>query len=78
MSNDYYSKKNPRGPYTGTIRPGAAADKPSDYIEGFSTPKNIKEWAAYASKNSGPGAAPGLGKKTEPAPIRKPLNSPDE
>jgi hypothetical protein len=74
--SDYYSKRNPHGPWGDTKRPNV--DKPSQHIEGFSTPKNIQEWAAYASRNSGPKVAPGLGRKTAPAIIRKPFIGPDE
>jgi hypothetical protein len=53
MADDgYYSKSNPRGPYTGTTRPDAPADKGSDYIEGFGTQKNLDQWAERASRNS--------------------------
>jgi hypothetical protein len=54
MSDDksFYSKRNPCGPYAGTVRPGKAADKPSDHIEGFSTKKNLSEWEAYSKRNS--------------------------
>ena len=54
MADDYYSKKNPLGPWRGTIRPNAPAPKPSDYIEGFPTKKNLSEWATYATRNSNP------------------------
>jgi hypothetical protein len=83
MSNDYYSKKNPHGPWGSTPRPSLGKTfgkephevKTAGHIEGFSTPKNIKEWSEYASANSGPKAAPGLGRKTAPATIRKPFTS---
>jgi hypothetical protein len=47
----------------------AAKGQPS----GFSTAKNVAEWSARASANSGPKIAPGDGKKTAPAPMRGPL-----
>ena len=50
--SNYYSKQNPRGFYTGTTRPGAPADKATQYIEGQSTKKNLAEWADRASRNS--------------------------
>ena len=60
MAKDFcYSKSNPFGPYGSNDRPtlGAGSDagaKPT-YREGFSTRKDIKEWAARVSANSGPG-----------------------
>jgi hypothetical protein len=56
--NPYYSKGNPLGPYESTHRPGAPSRE--EYIEGESTKGNLKAWANYASKNSGPKIAPGL------------------
>ena len=54
----YYSKGNPLGPYQSTHRPGAPSRE--EYIEGASNKKNLKMWAEYASKNSGPKIAPGI------------------
>jgi hypothetical protein len=56
----YYSKANPLGPYAGVHRPDAASRPAAEYIEGASNKKNLKMWAEYASKNSGPKIAPGL------------------
>lgn len=55
--SDYYSKQNPHGHHGSTPRPplGAGHEDTSDHREGFSTRKNINEWAARASANSGPG-----------------------
>jgi hypothetical protein len=52
--NNYYSKRNPLGPYAGATRPNAPAPKPSDYIAGQSTKANLKQWADRATRNSNP------------------------
>jgi hypothetical protein len=48
----YYSKKNPLGPYREAHRQNGSGSKGTDYIEGFSTKANLKEWASYATRNS--------------------------
>lgn len=88
MSDDknYYSKANPHGPWGDTKRPTLGKTtgkvphevKTAGHIEGFSTPANVKQWSDRASANSGVKVAPGTGRATAPAPIRKPLISPDE
>jgi hypothetical protein len=70
MSKDYYSKANPLGPYAAHR---TSHGSPGEYIEGQSTPKNIKEWSARAASNSGPKIAPGDGRKTAPTKMRGPL-----
>jgi hypothetical protein len=65
MSNNpkhYYSAQNPHGPYGTTQRFPHELAEDSGHTEGFSTARNLKQWADYASKNSGPRVAPGLGK----------------
>ena len=56
-NGDFYSKSNPHGHHGSTPRPplGAGHEDTSDHREGFSTKKNINEWAARASSNFGPG-----------------------
>ena len=50
---DYYSKQNPNGPYEKfRARPHGSNDKPGDFIEGFSTKRNIDAWSARATENS--------------------------
>jgi len=49
--NKYYSKQNPNGPYANRTRPDATP-KPSDYIDGKPTQKNLNEWADYSKRNS--------------------------
>lgn len=49
-SQNYYSKKNPLGPYA-AHRVGPRP-KPDNYIEGQSTKKNLAEWEQYSLKNS--------------------------
>ena len=58
--SDFYSKRNPLGPYKHRTRPDGNG---GEYIEGQSTKANLKQWAEYAAKNSGPKVSPGLGKK---------------
>lgn len=48
----YYSKRNPLGPYAEAHRPNGPAAKPTDYIEGASTKKNLDQWADYARRGS--------------------------
>jgi len=64
---DYYSKSNPHGPYGSTPRPslGAGNDPEASYLEGFSSKKNLADWAARASERSGPKFAPGVGRTTQ-------------
>jgi hypothetical protein len=50
-NNAYYSKKNPLGPYAEAHRPNGPSGK-GGYIEGFSTKKNLDEWADYARRGS--------------------------
>jgi hypothetical protein len=53
MAEDkYYSKQNPNGPYANRTRPDAPPDKPSDYIDGKPTEKNMKEWTDYSKRHS--------------------------
>jgi hypothetical protein len=47
----YYSKKNPMGPYGEKRRPDAQP-KPSNYMEGQSSKKNLDEWSQRATRNS--------------------------
>ncbi len=57
-----YSKTNPHGPYQSNSRPslGAGNDdgaKPT-YREGFSTKRDLADWAARATANSFPASLP--------------------
>ncbi len=57
--SDFYSKRNPLGPYApGRTRPNGPTLVPEDYIEGESTKKNLAEWAEYAKRNSFPASFP--------------------
>jgi hypothetical protein len=68
--DDFYSKSNPHGPFQPIHRP--VSGPPAEYIEGLSNSKNIRDWSARASANSGPKIAPGDGRKDESGKQRKP------
>lgn len=71
-SKNFYSKANPHGPYQSTHRPDADNAPPAQYFEGAPTARNLRDWAEWASKNSGPAIAPGIGRKGESGRQRKP------
>ena len=47
--DQFYSKRNPNGPYANR---SDTTPKPSDYIEGKPTEKNLQEWADYSKRHS--------------------------
>ena len=49
----------------GRVRPHELQEAAKGQPSGLSTPKNVAEWSRYASRNSGPKIAPGLGKGTD-------------
>jgi hypothetical protein len=60
---NFYSRTNPNGPYQ-RYRERPYGMQGQEFIEGFSTRKNVDAWSNYASRNSGPKIAPGLGSKS--------------
>jgi hypothetical protein len=61
----YYTRQNPFGPYD-RYRERPDGKLGQEYIEGFSTQKNIDQWSERASKNSypsNPSVVPGTGRR---------------
>jgi hypothetical protein len=50
--SDFYSKKNPLGPYAAHRVRTTEKPKPENYIEGQSTRKSLEQWAEYSRQGS--------------------------